>query len=732
MPGVADTRVALAAAPFVCSVFCDTRDPSLARQEIFPVAEKRMNGRRIVLHVSNVDAMAWGSIDDGTVGDGVWLDRSWDGGPSWDGLLGKATIPATWTGTRTLMYNLSDPSNHRRGVVRACGDAQGVTCTDWVYPVVCVAACDGADPASGTGDNRPVPDTTLNGRRIGVHIDDAGMAWATIDSGQTGDEVWLDRSWDAGVSWPGGSSLGRTSVPAGAVATRTRKYNTSDPGQKLYGGALRACGRAVEGQNGSCTAWARPARGIADRQANAAAAADALMWSYDPYTAWWPSSWWNSAVAVTTVIDWMKQTGRRDYLWIVNHTFEVNRVPFPAGVRSSDTVDGHFISRSIDDSAWWGMAWVRAYDLTGDTVYLNEAVTIANYVAGFWDTSTCNGGVWWDRERTYKNAVTNGQYIRLTAALHNRIAGDTYWLAKARTAWQWFTASGMINSSNLVNDGLTNTCQNNGQPVWTYNQGLAIGAAVELWRATGDAGLLTAARRLADAGTTSPVLVTNGVLTERCDLPTPTCDDNAKQFKGIYMRYLADLNDVTGGAYLTFARTQADTLWSASRDSLNRLGQRWSGGSTNVSDWRTQASGLSALLAAAAGGQATRIGPITGYGGTCVDVSASNTANGTAIQLWTCNGTGAQLWTVGTDGTLRALGKCMDVTSAGTANGTQIQLWDCNGTGAQVWQAQANGTLRNPNSGRCLDATGASSADGTRLEIWDCHGGGNQVWQLPA
>ncbi|MDG4798010.1 glycosyl hydrolase family 18 protein [Micromonospora sp. WMMD1082] len=127
-----------------------------------------------------------------------------------------------------------------------------------------------------------------------------------------------------------------------------------------------------------------------------------------------------------------------------------------------------------------------------------------------------------------------------------------------------------------------------------------------------------------------------------------------------------------------------------------------------------------------------RTGPITGIAGKCVDVAAAGTANGTAIQLYTCNGTAAQRWTVATDGTLRALGKCMDVTSAGTANGTTIQLWDCNGTGAQVWQAQSNGTLRNPASNKCLDATGNSSADGTRLQIWDCFGGANQVWRLPA
>ncbi|MEU7527139.1 glycosyl hydrolase family 18 protein [Saccharothrix sp. NPDC042600] len=139
---------------------------------------------------------------------------------------------------------------------------------------------------------------------------------------------------------------------------------------------------------------------------------------------------------------------------------------------------------------------------------------------------------------------------------------------------------------------------------------------------------------------------------------------------------------------------------------------------------------VSAIYEVAVGGGSGG-GPITGIGGKCVDVAGASSANGTAVQLWTCNGTDAQRWTV-SGGTLRALGKCMDVTGAGTANGTQVQLWDCNGTGAQIWQPQSNGTLRNPNSGRCLDATGPSSADGTRLQIWDCFGGTNQVWRLPA
>ena len=131
-----------------------------------------------------------------------------------------------------------------------------------------------------------------------------------------------------------------------------------------------------------------------------------------------------------------------------------------------------------------------------------------------------------------------------------------------------------------------------------------------------------------------------------------------------------------------------------------------------------------------AGSGPSRTGQITGYGGKCVDVAGANSANGTAVQLYTCNGTAAQSWTVGADGTVRAFGKCLDVSGANPANGTKVQLYDCNGTAAQQWAPAADGTLRS--LGKCLDATGPSSADGTRLQIWDCAASANQKWTLPA
>ncbi len=337
--------------------------------------------------------------------------------------------------------------------------------------------------------------------------------------------------------------------------------------------------------------------------ARARVAADVLMDSYDPVKAWWPSSWWNSAVALQTVGDYMQRTGDRRYVPELNNTFEKDKGVFPPGVLSGDPLLGNFTSRAIDDSEWWGLTWVEAYDVTGNHKYLDMAVKIAGYVEGYWDPSTCGGGVWWNAEKTYKNAVTNGLYVRLTAELHNRIHGDKTWLNRSQTAWSWFTHSGMINSAGLVNDGLDGNCQNNGQTVYSYNQGLAIGAGLELWRANHDPRVLATARHLADAAIGAPELVSGGILTESCDVVGKTCDDNGKQFKGVFMRYLMDAADTTHDRrYQAFVDNQATSVWSNDRDAAGRLGERWSGtesaDSPNVRDWRTQASALSALIAA--------------------------------------------------------------------------------------------------------------------------------------
>ena len=64
-----------------------------------------------------------------------------------------------------------------------------------------------------------------------------------------------------------------------------------------------------------------------------------------------------------------------------------------------------------------------------------------------------------------------------------------------------------MNSAGLVNGGLADNCRNNGQTVWSYNQGLALAAGLELWRANHDPKVLATVRVLADSAIASPLLV---------------------------------------------------------------------------------------------------------------------------------------------------------------------------------------------------------------------------------
>ncbi|MET9697815.1 ricin-type beta-trefoil lectin domain protein [Streptomyces sp. NPDC006529] len=117
----------------------------------------------------------------------------------------------------------------------------------------------------------------------------------------------------------------------------------------------------------------------------------------------------------------------------------------------------------------------------------------------------------------------------------------------------------------------------------------------------------------------------------------------------------------------------------------------------------------------------------SGLGGKCLDVSGFGTADGTAVQIWSCGNSTNQFWSAYTDGTLRSMGKCLEAAGFGTANGTKIQIWACHGGSNQIWQPY-NGGYRNPVSGRCLDIPGYSTTDGTQLQLWDCHGDSNQKW----
>lgn len=297
--------------------------------------------------------------------------------------------------------------------------------------------------------------------------------------------------------------------------------------------------------------------------ATAAAGMAALQVFYSSSTGLWRSTgWWNAANALETTIDYSRLTNQKKYHPIISNTYEKHKA------------SGFLEAEVYDDQGWWALTWIKAYDLTGERRYLDTAKSIFKDMQKGWD-SKCGGGMWWHKDRKYKNAITNELFFTIAIRLHQRTVNDYgrgSYIDWAKHGWNWLKRSGMINRQNLVNDGLDDRCRNNGQTTWTYNQGVVIGGLVDLYKSTKDRSYLQQAHAIAKA--TIKHLSHKGVLVERCE---PNCGNDGPQFKGIFIRNLAYLQDTAPDPqYRTFILKNADTVWAKSRNARDQFGLSWS------------------------------------------------------------------------------------------------------------------------------------------------------------
>lgn len=359
---------------------------------------------------------------------------------------------------------------------------------------------------------------------------------------------------------------------------------------------------------------------------NTAAAAGALQgWYNVPEGLWNTTNWWNGANCLTVLADYGTQDKPSlDIPAIIANTFtnaqkiqaDAQKSIMPSGLVQSrytlvkvntkslatDTFP-NFINDYYDDEGWWGLGLVRSWDLTKDPAYLNMAESIFEDMKGGGD-DVCKGGIWWSKDKNYKNAIANELYLSLAASLANRVpAKKSYYQDIATNQWTWFKGTGMINENNTINDGLDigsdGVCTNNNKVAWSYNQGVVLGGLVELSKATGDQSYMREAQTIADAAI-ALLSDGNGIIHDvGCE---PGCGADANQFKGIFVRNLALLHAASPrDNYKECILKNAQSIWASDRDGLNNhLGVVWSGppevggGPTAA----THSSAMDALVAA--------------------------------------------------------------------------------------------------------------------------------------
>jgi predicted alpha-1,6-mannanase (GH76 family) len=327
--------------------------------------------------------------------------------------------------------------------------------------------------------------------------------------------------------------------------------------------------------------------------ARAASGVVALQKWYDHSSGLYESTgWWNSANALTVLIDFARVSKTRQFDSVFANTFAAAQKTFPG-----------FLNKFYDDEGWWALAWIDAYDLTRDRRYLSMAESIFADMAGGWD-STCGGGIWWSKDRGYKNAIANELFLSVAAHLAKRDRSQSArYLGWANREWKWFSQSGMINSEGLVNDGLgsrsghttAQMCRNNGQRTWTYNQGVLLGGLAELSRLQPDASIAQTAQRVAMAAVIK-LVDSHGVLHETCEAK---CGADGVQFKGIFVRNLRAWNAAAPRQqYTSFIITNANSIWLNDQGPGVLFGLVWSG-PFDGSNAGGQSSALDAIVSAA-------------------------------------------------------------------------------------------------------------------------------------
>ena len=139
-----------------------------------------------------------------------------------------------------------------------------------------------------------------------------------------------------------------------------------------------------------------------------------------------------------------------------------------------------------DDNGWVGLDLIHAYLLTSNRNYLSSAQSELNFIMSGWDTNTtdgCPGGVFWeDVAGSQRNTTANGAGAELALEL-DRLTGNTSDLTWAKSAYQW-TVTCLRTTSGLYNDHV-NTNGSINTAIWSYNQGVMLGAGVLLYQLTG-------------------------------------------------------------------------------------------------------------------------------------------------------------------------------------------------------------------------------------------------------
>jgi hypothetical protein len=275
---------------------------------------------------------------------------------------------------------------------------------------------------------------------------------------------------------------------------------------------------------------------------------------------------WTQAIYWDMAMNAYKRTGDAKYRQLIEDIYDGGAAQY-AGYDWTNQ-NKWFI---WDDMMWWIIALSRAYETTGEQKFLDHATAGFHlewygdstlHRTGSYDSTT--GGMEWAWTQRGKTACINYPTVIGAMTLYN-ITKDESYVDKAKTVYNWARNNLFNTSTGQVAD---NKVDNNPAD-WTthtYNQASCIGAAVMLFKKTGDSMYLTDALHAA-----------NYTKNNMCDaggiLPFETGEE-----QGVYNAILAQymirlIVDCNRSEYLPWLRNNINTAYGNRSSSTGLMGK---------------------------------------------------------------------------------------------------------------------------------------------------------------
>lgn len=212
-----------------------------------------------------------------------------------------------------------------------------------------------------------------------------------------------------------------------------------------------------------------------------------------------------------------------------------------------------------DDNQWIGIAYMDAYNRTGNTVYLNKADEIYTFMMTGYDEKS-GGGIYW-RENDYssKNTCSNGPGILVALQLYKAKKEQKY-LDAAVKLYEWVNKY-LQSLEGIYYDNVKIPSLEIDKAQYTYNTGTMLQSNVLLYEITKEEKYLAEARRLANAA--------NSRFYQGSRFP----DDywfNAVMLRGFIALYNIDKDKDLLKNFIS----AAEYVWEKERDENNLVGKK--------------------------------------------------------------------------------------------------------------------------------------------------------------